>query len=383
MLNVKIRKTFERTTRNRIAKQQNDNARSNPDNGFTLDVEFIAAPGVTILFGASGSGKTLTLKCVAGLIRPDTGYINISDQILFDSTLGADLPIRLRHTGYVFQNLALFPHLSALDNVAFSLTKLPRRERSARALSLLRKFNVDHAASRLPRDISGGEAQRVALARALASEPRLLLLDEPLSALDDPVKLDILSDLLKINRELQLPILYVTHSRDEALMLGQRALIYECGRIVADGEPAEVFSAPLKASVARLTGVENVFKGRVKSKDEVFGTMAVELDNVFGTPCLVEIPLGKKSVGERVIIAVRSADILLATAEPHEISARNVLAGRLNEIEDRSDQMLVRVSSGVSWAASVTKQSVRELGLTAGQQVWLIFKTYSCRTLDE
>ncbi|MCA1593976.1 MAG: ATP-binding cassette domain-containing protein [Acidobacteria bacterium] len=350
--------------------------------GFVLDVDFAAAPGVTILFGASGSGKTLTLKSVAGLARPEAGIISVGEEILFDSTRRVSLPIRERRVGYVFQHLALFPHLSALANVEFPLSDLPRRERRERALALLQNFRVEHASGRLPRAISGGEAQRVALARALASDPRMLLLDEPLSALDDAAKLDIIADLKKINRELRLPILYVTHSRDEALMLGERALIYERGRIVAAGEPSVVLGAPVKGSVARLAGVENIFEGRIARKSAETGMMTVELCGETGASCRVEIPLGRHVENERVTIAVRSGDVLLATEKPRGISARNVLAGRIHAIEERGDQTLVRVSSGVLWTASVTKQSVGELGLAAGKEVWIVFKTYSCRILD-
>ncbi|HEU4594502.1 MAG TPA: ABC transporter ATP-binding protein, partial [Pyrinomonadaceae bacterium] len=307
--------------------------------GFVLDVEFDSPPGVTILFGASGSGKTLTLKTIAGLVRPDSGHIAVGDEVLFDSARRINLPIRRRGVGYVFQNLALFPHLSALENVEFPLGQLPRAKRRERARTLLERFGIGHTAARLPRDISGGEAQRVALARALAARPRMLLLDEPLSALDEPVKLELVSDLKALDEELRLPIIYVTHSRDEALALGARALIYERGRVVAAGVPAEIFRAPTKASVAKLTGVENIFEGRVVSRADETGTMTVELGSVGseggGGLCRVEVPLGLQAEGERVSVAVRSGDILLATAEPGNISARNVLAGRVKAIEER------------------------------------------------
>ncbi|HEX6622411.1 MAG TPA: ATP-binding cassette domain-containing protein, partial [Pyrinomonadaceae bacterium] len=333
-------------------------------------------------FGASGSGKTLTLRSLAGLVRPDSGAIRIGDDTLFDSDRRIDLPIRARGAGYVFQHLALFPHLDALSNVAFPLSHLPRAERSARALELLDKFHVGHTARRLPRHISGGEAQRVALARALAARPRFLLLDEPLSALDEAVKLDIIADLKRTNRELRLPVVYVTHSRDEALALGERAYVYERGRVVAAGEPSEVFRAPVNAGVARLTGVENIFEGVVADRDEAAGTMCVELAAGDGGTCRVEVPLGRGGVGARVTLAVRSGDILLATERPRGLSARNLLAGTVSALEERGDQTLVRVRAGIEWAASLTRQSVIELKLTEGKQVWLAIKTYSCRIFD-
>lgn len=382
MLSVRIRKRLDDGRGSRAA-----GLAGTPEadgRGFLLDVDFVAPPGVTILFGASGSGKTTTLKSIAGLLRPDSGHVSVGDRVLFDSGRGVNLPARERGAGYVFQSLALFPHLTALGNVEFALTGGSAAVRRSRARSLLEQFGVGHAADRRPRDISGGEAQRVALARALASGPRLLLLDEPLSALDEATKLDIIADLKGLNRELRLPVLYVTHSREEAVQMGARALVYERGRVVAEGEPLEVFGAPVKASVARLTGVENVFEARVVGRDEAAGTMGVEVAGRGGGACPVEVPLGRRAVGEAVTLAVRSNDIMLATAEPRGLSARNVLAGRVEAVEERSEHTLVRVAcGGVVWAASVTRQSVGELDLRAGREVWLAFKTYSCRAFDE
>jgi molybdate transport system ATP-binding protein len=350
---------------------------------FTLDVDLSAPPGVTILFGASGSGKTQTLKAIAGLTRPDCGLIKVGDETLFDSSRGFSLSVARRRVGYLFQSLALFPHMSALANVEFAAQELRRRERRARALGLLERFGVAHTAARRPREISGGEAQRVALARALAGSPRLLLLDEPLSALDEPVKLSIMADLRETNRELRLPILYVTHSRDEALALGERALVFERGRVVAEGEPQEVFGSPVSASVARLTGVENMFEGVVLGRSEAAGTMLVGLKTDEGDAvCRVEVPLGRAHVGGRVKFGVRSGDVLLATEEPRAVSARNVFAGRVVRVEQRSAETLVHVESGVAWVASVTRQSLHDLGIEVGGPVWLAFKTYSCRLFN-
>jgi molybdate transport system ATP-binding protein len=349
--------------------------------GFLLDVEFTARPGVTILFGASGSGKTTALKSIAGLLRPDAGRIHIGGQTLFDSERAIDLPIRRRGVGYVFQNLALFPHLSARENVEFGMANLAGRERRERALSLLRAFHVAHTADRAPRQISGGEAQRVAFARALASRPRILLLDEPLSAIDEATKLAIISDLKALNRELHLPVIYVTHSREEAMTLGERVIVFERGRIVAEGEPLEVFSAPTRTSVARLTGVENIFPGRVIARHEAGGTLTVEISDENGI-CEVEVPFGREAVGERVKVAVPAGDILLALGEPKGTSARNRLRGHITIIEDTGARTVVSVASGVLWRASLTRQAVNELDLHPGKEIWLAFKTHSCYLLD-
>ncbi len=347
--------------------------------GFALDVDFEAPAGVTILFGASGSGKTMTLKSIAGIVRPNSGRISINNQIIFDSALGIDIPIRKRGVGYLFQNLALFPHKTALGNVEFGMTGLAVRERALKMMAALR---IEHTAYRKPRDISGGEAQRVALARALSCGPRILLLDEPLSAIDEATKLGIIADLKAINRELLLPIIYVTHSREEAIAIGERVIVYEAGRVVARGEPLAVFGSPVLMSVARLTGVENIFAGLIVSKSEAGGMMAVEITDSNGS-CRVNVPFGNEREGEQVQIAVPAGDILLATDEPRSTSARNILRGRITAIEDKAGGALVSVASGVSWSVKVTRQSILDLGLQIGQPVWLAIKTHSCYLLDK
>jgi molybdopterin-binding protein len=222
----------------------------------------------------------------------------------------------------------------------------------------------------------------VALARALAVHPRLLLLDEPLSGIDEATKLGIIADLKELNRELKLPILYVTHSRDEAVTLGERILIMERGRVVAAGEPLEVFGAPVSRSVARLTGVENIFEGQIKSADDNRGTASVVVSDQNGS-CEIDIPWTDGSPGDSITIAVRSGDILLATSELHNTSARNILPGTISRIEKTGDRVLVNVISGVNWVVSVTREAALELGLAERQEVWIAFKTYSCHILDK
>jgi molybdate transport system ATP-binding protein len=348
---------------------------------FLLDVEFDVPAGFTILFGASGSGKTTTLRSISGIVRPDAGRIAIDDEVLFDSAERIDLPIRKRDVGYVFQDLALFPHLTARANVEFGMSKVPSRARSLRAEAMMEALHISHAAGRKPREISGGEAQRVALARALAYQPRILLLDEPLSAIDEATKRGIISDLKSINRELRLPIIYVTHSRQEAVSLGERVIVYEQGRVVAFGEPISVFGTPITASVARLTGVENIFAAQVVGKSEDAGTMTVEVSDATGS-CHVDVPFGNQALGEHVTVAVPSGDILLATEEPRSTSLRNRMRGKITAIEEESNRTVVRVDAGVIWSASVTRQAVSELDLSENQEVWLAFKTHSCYLVD-
>jgi molybdate transport system ATP-binding protein len=378
-LSVNIKKSLSQRARTNGFGRGVSDLKAGEASGFLLDVEFVARAGVTILFGASGSGKTTTLKSVAGILRPDAGRIAVGETVLFDSERAIDLPIRRRGVGYVFQNLALFPHLSARENVEFGMTGSNRR---GRAMELLRAFHVAHTAERQPRQISGGEAQRVAFARALASGPRILLLDEPLSAIDEATKLAIIGDLKALNRELRLPVVYVTHSREEAMTLGERVIVFERGRIVAEGEPLEIFSAPVRASVARLTGVENLFAGRIVARHQAGGTMTVEITDAGGA-CQIDVPFGREAVGDQVRVAVPSGDILLALDEPRGTSARNRLRGRIVAVEDKGVRSLASVLSGVLWRASLTREAVKELDLHRDKEVWLAFKTHSCYLLDE
>jgi molybdate transport system ATP-binding protein len=375
MISIRIRKDFGGDSR--VAPRMTEAARAR----FTLSIELDAPPDITILFGPSGSGKTTTIKAVAGIIRPDSGHISINGHTLFDSEQGINEPIRSRKVGLVFQNLALFPHMTALGNVEFATNGLAREERRGRAVELLERLRIAHTAGRRPHEISGGEAQRVALARALASQPQLLLLDEPLSAIDETTKQDIIADLKMINRELHLPIIYVTHNRDEAIMLGDYLIAYEHGHIAAAGEPVEIFGGAVTASVARLTGVENIFEGVVVQRNALAGTMTVRFTDEGGASEL-EVPLTRENQSERVRVAVRSGDILLATEELRSTSARNILSGEIQTIEERSNRFVVRVRSGVVWAVSVTSQAVKELRLAPGQKIWLAIKTHSCHLLD-
>ncbi|MBD0371963.1 MAG: molybdenum ABC transporter ATP-binding protein [Pyrinomonadaceae bacterium] len=353
-----------------------------PHGAFRLEAEFDAPSGITILFGASGSGKTSTIKAIAGILKPDSGLIKLNGNTLFDSELRVDRPIRERGVGLVFQNLALFPHMTALGNVEFAVRSGARDERRRRALELMERLRIKHTAPRRPRDISGGEAQRVALARALASRPRLLLLDEPLSAIDEATKQEIISDLKMINRDLRLPVIYVTHNRDEAVSLGDYLVAYDAGRVAAAGEPLEILGGAVNARVARITGVENIFEGVVVKRDATAGTMTVEVRDG-GDTCHLEVPLGKEHEGQRVRVAVRSGDILIAAEELLRTSARNILPGHINVLEERGTQSIVRVRSGVTWTVSVTRQAVKELGLVPGQRIWMAIKTHSCYLLEE
>jgi molybdate transport system ATP-binding protein len=349
---------------------------------FSLDVEFNAAAGFTILFGASGAGKTTLLDCVAGLTTPDAGRIAVGDRVLFDTNVDTNIPVARRGVGYVLQDLALFPHLTVEQNTEYGLAHLPRPARKQRAAAMLQEFRIDHLRQQRPAQISGGERQRVALARALVTDPCVLLLDEPLAALDAPTKAKILDDLRRWNQAHRIPILYVTHSREEVMALGERVLVMEDGRIIAQGTPHEVLRAPLQETVAQLVGFENIFDAAVESIHEERGTMICRLSGgEAGSSVLLETPLICAEVSSPLRVGVRAGDILLAIAKPLGLSARNVIAGRVISLERRDMIISARVDCGVEMEVYLTLAARDALELAAGREVWLVIKTYSCHLM--
>ena len=363
-----------------------------PEHGFSLEVEFNAAPGFTILFGPSGSGKTTLLDCVAGLAAPDVGRIVVGERVLSDAGLRIEVPAAKRGVAYVFQDLALFPHLTVEQNIEYGLAHLPRPERRQRAAAMLQEFRIDHVRQQRPTEISGGERQRVALARALVTDPCVLLLDEPLAALDAPTKSKILDDLRRWNQAHGIPILYVTHTREEVIALGERVLVMEEGRIIAQGTPHEVLSAPLQETVAQLAGFENIFDATVESVHGDRGTMTCRIMTGRLTTSrlpgsheeslvLLETPLIRAEVGSHLRVGIRAGDILLAIVKPVGLSARNVLPGRLVSLERRDMIVSARVACGVAMDVHLTLAAREALALTEGREVWLVIKTHSCHLM--
>jgi molybdate transport system ATP-binding protein len=347
---------------------------------FVLDVSLGIPPGITILFGPSGAGKSTLLDCLAGLLQPDTGRIAIGEEVLFDSANRANLPPQNRRIAYVFQSLALFPHMSVEENVSYGLADVRAQERRARVGEILAAFRVENLQTRKPGEISGGEKQRVALARSLVTLPRLLLLDEPLTGLDAELKSAIVDDLRAWNAAQRIPILYVTHSRDEVDALGERVIAIDHGRVISAGTPQEVLDAPRRKRLAQAAGFENLLGGTVMDVREADGVMRVGLQS---SACEIEVPLGYAVSGDRVHVAIRAGDILLAKELPKALSARNVLAGRIVSLERRGNVVVAQVDCGAVFMVHVTPGAVRALDLRPEQEVWLVLKTHSCHLVDE
>jgi molybdate transport system ATP-binding protein len=344
--------------------------------GFELDVDFSVAAGITMLFGVSGSGKTTLLRCLAGLLNPDAGRIQIAGVTLFDSVAAVDVPARLRHVGYVFQQLALFPHLTVEQNLHYGLAHVDRTVRRERTDTMAESFRIGHLLGRKPHQISGGERQRAALARSLVTEPRLLLLDEPLAALDHVTQSHIIDDLRAWNRASAIPILYVTHAHREVFALGERVIVLQGGRILAQGTPQEVLDTPVQESMAQLAGFENLFAARVVTVRADHGTMYCR---ILGGSTELEVPLSTAGPGSSVRIAIRAGDILVASEEPRSLSARNVLPGIIRSLRREGATVIAHVEAGPLFEVHLTPGACESLGLAIGSRVWLVIKTYSCR----
>jgi molybdate transport system ATP-binding protein len=252
MIQARLRKTFP---------PRSDSA------GFSLDVEFRAGAGVTVLFGPSGSGKTLTLDSIAGFVRPDEGRVLVDDEILFDGASGVHLAPQARNCGYVFQNYALFPHMTLRENLVFAAERRPRLERHRRVNEMLDRFRLAEVAGRRPYQLSGGQRQRCSIARALIGAPKLLLLDEPAQGLDAPLRAEFYDILRQIRADFKTPALLVSHDLDECFELGDEMLILREGRIVQSGTPAKILEQPANLDVARLLGRFNLIPGEIRALD--------------------------------------------------------------------------------------------------------------------
>ena len=338
--------------------------------GLTIDATIDAGPEPIVVFGPSGAGKTTLLRLIAGLERPDEGSVAVAGQTLFDSARKINIPLRRRGVGFVFQDDLLFPHLDVAANLGFGLD---RRRASARVREVAAMVGASHLLGRRVETLSGGERQRVGLGRALAPMPRLLLCDEPVSALDVESRHALIALLREVQAASAIPALFVTHGSAEAVALGTRLIRLEAGKIVGDGPPMEV----LAASGARLLDdLENRFRATILSHGP--GGTRVWVDD---GPVLV-VPALDAPVGVAVIVRVRATDAMPARGPLAGLSARNQLPGRVASILPHGDGAEVVVALGGSrWAASIVGTAAADLGLAVGRGVVVVIKARSCRVV--
>jgi len=329
---------------------------------------------VTVLFGPSGSGKTTVLRALAGLDRPEAGSIAFGEERWFDAASGLHLPPQARGVGLLFQEYALFPHLSVAANLAYGLHRLPRPARQARVAELAGRFGIEGLLERRPAELSGGQRQRVALARALAPRPRLLLLDEPLSALDAPTREALRGELRHLLEQAGVPALVVTHDRVEALALGDRLAVLVDGAVRQVGPVHEVFSEPADVEVARVVGTENVFPARLVRREG--GLVVVR---AAGGPELVAVDPG--GMEDEAYACLRAEEVVLEPPEGHVSSAQNRLSGVIGARRDEGPLARITVDCGVRLVALVTRASADRLGLVPGRPVVAVVKAPSVRVV--
>jgi molybdate transport system ATP-binding protein len=342
----------------------------------TIDVNIRAGDGVTVLFGSSGAGKTSILRAIAGIVPPDEGRIALGNSVYFDSTAGVNLPIQQRKLGYVFQNHMLFPHLTAEQNVLYGIKSDSKHSVRERVRDLFALLAIEKTVDRYPHELSGGEQQRIALARALATNPLLMLLDEPLSAVDVATRSRLLEEISAIQHKSGIPFLYVTHNHSEAVRLGNRMFVVDEGKIVQEGTPLEIFNAPQTASVARAIGTENVFMGEILQHHSEDGTTVIDANS-----CLIELPYNGLTIGSHVTVGVRSEDIIVSRERLTQTSARNVLRGNIRRIIRDVDKTELVVACGIDIKVSVTLAAVRKLELEVGSNVYLLIKARALHVL--
>ena len=336
---------------------------------FTLDVRLAVEPGEVLgVLGPNGAGKTTLLRALSGLTAVSEGNIRLGTTVLDDAATGTFVPADRRPVGLVFQNYRLFPHLAVRDNVAFSSRSkgASRREARRHADHYLQQLDLTALAARKPAQLSGGQAQRVALARALAAEPGLLLLDEPLAALDARTRLDVRTELRHHLATFAGPILLVTHDPLEAMVMTDRLLVIEDGRVVQQGTPAEVAQRPATQYVARLVGL-NLYPGTLTSAD---GTVALRDGGVLTAAPDSPLP----ATGTDVLVVVRPSAIAVQTERPHHASPRNVWAGTVVGLEMLADRVRARIDGPPNALVDLTAAAVLNLALRPGQPVWLSAK---------
>lgn len=349
---------------------------SAPSASFQLETEFAVGPGVTVIVGHSGAGKTTILRCIAGLTDPEAGRIAVGDRLLFDSKQKINVESSRRRVGFVFQDLALFPHLTVQENVTYGLRRLDEAERGRRLREVVNAFQIGHLCKRFPREISGGEQQRVALARSLVTEPSVLLLDEPLSSLDPRTKAGIIEDLRAWNDARRIPILYVTHDYEEVLDLGDRVIALDQGRIVAEGLPQEIVPALRREQLAQPTNFENLFDATVLELREQEHTMICQ---VAGASLNFETPLAQLPVGSEVRIGIRADDILIMSSPPAIVGSCNVIRGNVTRLDSAGGAVEARVSVGGEFRVRLNSRAVESSGLKTATEVWMMIRTQACQ----
>lgn len=352
----------------------NTNLRGNfalPLHGFALDVAFeIPGRGITAITGVSGSGKTSLLRCIAGLTRAK-GALWLGDECWQDDAARRFVPTHERGVGFVFQEASLFPHLSVRRNFEYALKRVPANERRIALTDALTLLDLSALLERQPDTLSGGERQRVAIARALLTSPRLLLMDEPLASLDLARKREFFPYLERLHDDLSIPVVYVTHARDEIARLADHLLVLDAGRISVAGPLQEVLTR-LDLPLARHEDASVVFIARVVAHDAAFDLTQLTFPG--GT---LYVPGALHPAHDEVRVRIQARDVILSRSQPHDTSVLNVFAACIEDLQAQSpSQMIVRLDAGgTPLLARITRRSCETLALHPGQEIYAQVKS--------
>ena len=349
---------------------------------FELETDWSIEPGeVLVLFGPSGAGKTTTLRAIAGLLRPRQGHIEVGGRVVYDEGGREWVPPHRRRIGYLSQQSNLFPHINVRKNIAYGLRGQPRTIIQERVRELVDVLHLEGMEERRPGELSGGQVQRVALARALAPRPDLLLLDEPFASLDVELRRILRNELRSMLVRSPIPVLLVTHDREETLTLADSVQVIDAGRPLARGTPLDVLGQPGQGRVARLLGVENLFRLTVERRNSRDGTMVCS-----GGGLRIEVPLDESALPlgsqwteeDQVTVAIRASDIILASQEMRGSSARNQLPGLVTNVEIRPPGYEVTLDCGQLLRCHITGGALDEMQIRPGMTLWAVFKASSC-----
>jgi molybdate transport system ATP-binding protein len=341
---------------------------------FRLDAQFDApTPGITALFGRSGCGKTSLVNVIAGLTADGAGDIRLDGECWLDSTRGLRLRAEQRHVGYVFQDARLFPHYSVRGNLEYGARRAQGTVTAGLFDDVVALLGLAPLLARRPGGLSGGEKQRVALGRALLSQPRLLLLDEPLSSLDTARREEVLPYLERLRDHLSVPMVYVSHQFDEVLRLATHLVVMDNGRVTAAGDLGTVSRSPALQAIVGQDAVGAVIDGKVTSIDAGSGLAEVSIGQDH-----LRVPAGTLVNGQNLRVQLLARDLILAVSEPQGLSVRNQLRGTVRGVTSSNGSDLVEVGcAGVTLLARVTGAATRDLGLTIGMRVWVLVKAVS------
>ena len=344
---------------------------------FQLNTEFYADIGITAIFGPSGAGKSTLVNLIAGLVKPDSGYIKILNKVIFESQLKINVPANKRGIGFVFQDARLFPHMKVESNLKYA-NRFGRKGHLSSFTEIVEVLNLAQVLHRLPGNLSGGEKQRVAIGRALLSNPKILILDEPLTGLDEGLKAEVIPYLEFVRDNFKIPILYISHSQSEVVRLSDRIVVLEKGRILEQGKTLQILSS---FSVAKKLGLRDL-SSFVEAKVSKHASDGITELDFAGSKLF--LPKIDAILGSKVYLRILAKDIILAIEKPKKISALNILQGKVGEVilGNGPGAIVVIEVGGHKLTTRITQRSLNAMNLKHGQTCFAFLKTVSVATSD-